>query len=224
MNSESSQNVIDYVYLRDYSKVVFFYPLFFTSLVLFIMEIVAQDQIRWLGFFWVIIFFMNLFVIAFDVSSSKFFVIILLITAIVLVILFMVVPNVEVSEFKVYTDYEATIFMTSNFYLSVTIVLGIILFIAFLNTRINYWRIERNEAYHKQGLFHNADRYPIAALRMKKDISDVFEFFLLRAGSITLNFGKKDIFHLNTILNINKKAHMLDYLLNLIKVEIDDLG
>ena len=71
MSEKNSITSVDYVYLRDYSKVVFFYPLFIISLILWIVELVIQGEVRWLGLFWLIIFFMNLFVIAFDVSWQR---------------------------------------------------------------------------------------------------------------------------------------------------------
>ena len=91
----------------------------------------------------------------------------------------------------------------------------LILFFVWLAALFDYWLVERNELYHKKGIFAAAERYPVKSLRLKKEIPDVFEFFILRAGSITLMPGRADeVIALNTVLNVNKKAEQIDYLLS----------
>ena len=64
---------------------------------------------------------------------------------------------------------------------------------------------------------------PTKSLRILKEIPDVFEFFILRAGSITLMPGHGDVIPLNTVLNINKKQKQIDYLLSHVSIETDEL-
>ena len=113
--------------------------------------------------------------------------------------------------------------MSTEFYLSIAIILGLSLFIAWIGTRFNYWRLERNEAYHKTGLFVTATRYPVKGLRIKKEIPDVFEFFLLRAGSIILYLSRDESAHLHTIINIDKKAKQIDALLSELEVDVEEI-
>ena len=61
------------VYLRNYSKVIFFYPLFIASFILFLIQVIIGIEEPGLGAIWITIFFANLFVIAFDTSSTKSF-------------------------------------------------------------------------------------------------------------------------------------------------------
>jgi len=81
--------------------------------------------------------------------------------------------------------------------------------------------MERNEVIHKKGIFISAERYPTKSLRIKKEIPDIFEFFLLRSGSIHLFLGNEEVVYLDTVLNINKKAKQLDYLLSDIEIEVE---
>mgnify|MGYP006283141385 CR=1 FL=1 len=221
--TDKSPKSVQEVFLRDYSKVIFFYPLFFISLILWIIELIVQGSITWLAYFWLVMFFMNLFVIAFDVSSTKFFLIILIIAVIVILLIFVILPYAGQSIFDALSGTELGIVLPASFYFAVMIILAIILGIVLINSRLNYWKIERNEAYHKRGIFTTAERYPVKSLRIQKSINDVFEFFLLRAGDISLMFSKSEIFHLHTILNINKRSNELDYLLSHMHVEIDEL-
>ena len=60
-------------------------------------------------------------------------------------------------------------------------------------------------------------------MRINVDIPDVFELLMLRAGSVTLKFSMKEIFHLNTVININKKSKQIDFLMSHVEIEVDDL-
>jgi hypothetical protein len=111
--------------------------------------------------------------------------------------------------------------MSNQFYLSSTITLAFIILMAFIAPRFDYWKLERNEVIHKKGIFISATRYPTKGLRLKKEIPDIFEFFLLRSGSIQLFLGNQEVVYLDTILNINKKSKQIDYLLSYIEVEWD---
>jgi len=216
----SDQMSIDHVYLRSFSKIVFFYPLLILSFILWIIEFITASDIAWFGFLWIIMFFFNLFVISFDVSSSKFFILVLIISIITIIILFLIVPNVEISSNWI---SDANITMSTEFYLAVTIVLALVILLAFISAGIEYWKVERNEVYHKKGIFTSADRYPTKDLNLKKEIPDAFEFLLLGAGSVTLIFKGSLVFHIDTIPRINKRAKELDYLLSHMRVEIDNV-
>ena len=206
------------VYLRNYSKVIFFYPLFIASFILYLIQTIIGIEEPGLGAIWITIFFANLFVIAFDTSSTKFFIILLVIIILIFIFAFVFHPGNVISQIL---SFEITITMSSQFYLVSTIILGLIFIIAWIATRFDYWKVERNEVIHKKGIFVSVDRYPTKSLRIKKEIADIFEFALLRVGRIQLFFGGQDVIHLNTIININKKAKQLDYLLSNIEVEVE---
>lgn len=214
---------VEEVILRTFPKVIFFYPLFFTSMVLWIIQYIMGLPVNALAYFWLGVFFVNLFVIAFDFSSTKFFVLILGIVVFVLLLIFLIIPAVQ-TEMSEIPSIVFNVGLRAEFYMASTIILGIILGFVILGAYFDYWKVERNEIYHKSGLFSQAERYPVKSLRIKKDIPDIFEFIALRAGSITLMPGKDEIIHLNTVLNINKKAEQIDYLLSHMHVEVDELG
>jgi hypothetical protein len=178
--------------------------------------------IGWLGVFWFIMFFTNLFVVSFDVSSTKFFVLILIVVVGILLVIFLVLPNIALPTPTPGDGLNPG--LITGFYLVMTLIFLLILGLVFIGARINYYKLERNEIYHKSGVFSAAQRYPVKSLRIKKEITDVFEFFVLRAGSITLMPGKADeVIHLPTVLNINRREKEIDYLLSHIGVEPDEL-
>jgi hypothetical protein len=209
------------VVLRSYPKVIFFWPLFFTSLVLWPIQFALGAPAQWLGALWMVVLFCNLFVVAFDFSSSKFFILILAIVILILVAIFFIIPNYTGPTIS---EIEFNLGITAQFYMTFTIILGIVLLFILIDAYFDYWKVERNEIYHKKGIFAAAERYPVKSLRIKKTIPDVFEFFILRAGTIVLLPGRADeIITLATVLNVNKKSEQIDYLLSHISVEPDEI-
>lgn len=208
------------IYLRSYPKIIFFWPLLLVSFFWWILQLFGDKPIGWLGTAWMIVFFINLFITAFDFSSTKFFVMVLAIVVVLLLVAFLVIPNIAVNIR--FGDFNLG--LTEGFYLTTTLILAIILGFVILSSRFDYWKLERNEIYHKSGIFSSAERYPVKSLRLKKEIPDVFEYFLLRAGSLTLLPGRADeVIHLPTVLNINKKEEHIDWLLSHVSVEPDEV-
>lgn len=208
------------IYLRSYPKIIFFWPLLITSFVLWMIQALGDEPNSVLGYIWFIVFFVNIFVTAFDFSSTKFFVLILAIVIIILVLVFLVLPNFAVDLGVI----QLNLGLPFAFYMIMTIILVLILGIVIISTRFEYYKVERNEIYHKMGIFSSAERFPVKSLRFKKEIPDVFEFFMLRAGKLTIMPGKADeVMILNTVLNINKKQEQLDWLLSHVSVEPDEV-
>lgn len=206
------------VVLRSYPKIIFFWPLALVSLVMWLLQMLVPTPVAWYGNFWLAVFAINMFIIAFDFGSTKFFVLVLLAIVVILLIIFLV-PDLFAGASAVPFNPG----LTTEFYLVVFIIMAIILGLVVIGSRFDYWKIERNEIYHKAGLFSSAERLPTKSLRIKKEIPDVFEFFILRAGSITLMPGHGDVIHLPTVLNINKKQNQIDYLLSHVSIESDEL-
>ncbi|MFX1570427.1 MAG: hypothetical protein ACFFCV_18855 [Promethearchaeota archaeon] len=209
----------DEIFLRSYPKIIFFWPLLITSFVLWLIQAFTTPNAI-LGYVWFIVFFINIFVTAFDFSSTKFFVLILAIVIVLLIVVFLVLPNFTLDI----TGIQLDLALPWEFYMVMTLILAFILGIVIISTRFEYYKIERNEIHHKSGLFSSAERYPVKSLRFKKDIPDVFEFFMLRAGRLTIMPGKADeVMILNTVLNINKREKQLDWLLSHVSVEPDEI-
>ena len=215
---ETPSKPLTEIYLRSYPKVIFFWPMTLVSLVLWLLQMIYPTPLAVFGNIWLVVFFVNMFIVAFDFSSAKFFVLIMVAVVVVLLFVFLV-PGM----FAVTPGDEFNPGITAEFYLVTTIIMAFILGLVILSSRFDYWKIERNEIYHKSGIFSSAERMPTKSLRIKKEITDVFEFFILRAGSITLMPGHGDVINLPTVLNINKKQKQIDYLLSHVSIEPDEL-
>ena len=217
------KKAVNVVILRSYPKAILFYPLMILTFVAWPIQsaLTAQGTSgAVLGYVWFIFFFSNLFMIAFDFSSTKFFVLIMAIVIVVLVLLFLVVPSIPAISLS---GLAIDLNLPYGFYMVMALVLLFILGFVVISCQFNYFKVERNEIYHKSGIFSTAERIPTKSLRLKKEIPDVFEFFVLRAGSITLMPGHGEVIHLRTVLNINNKQDKIDEMLSHIHVEIDEL-
>jgi len=216
--SDKPTKPVSVVYLRSYPKVIFFWPMALFSLILWLLQMLYPEPIAIFGNIWLIVFFINMFIVAFDFSSTKFFVLILVAVVVILLLVFLV-PEM----FATLPGGSFNPGLTAEFYVVVTIIMAFVLGLVVLGSRFDYWKVERNEIYHKSGIFSSAERIPTKSLRILKEIPDVFEFFILRAGSITLMPGHGDVIPLPTVLNINKKQKQIDYLLSHISIEPDEL-
>jgi len=210
----------DEIVLRSFPKAIFFSPLFVISIIFWIIQAFLPDLNPWLGAIWLIIFFSNFFVTSLDFPSAKFLIIILGILIVVLLLIFLgLFPSLE--EVGIIGE-NLHLGLPPEFYMIMTIILGLILGLVVLTSRFDYYCIERNEIIHKKGIFStNIERFPVRGLRIKKDIPDLFEYLMFRAGSLTLIIAKGSVVHLNTVLNVKKKVEQIDFLLSSLHVMME---
>ncbi|MGV9173408.1 MAG: hypothetical protein ACOC44_18840 [Promethearchaeia archaeon] len=208
------------VILRSYPKVIFFFPLLFTSLALWVLQNLLPQYDLQFGWFWMIVFFCNLFVIAFDTGSTRLFVIVLIII-LGFIIAWFIINSLDLGDFTV--DAETFDFgFTTAFYMVMTFILLGVLGFAVIEAQFHYWRIEKNEMLYKTGILGDTKRYPTAKLTYDKEIEDVFEYLTLRAGKFIIHPKTGESVELRTVLNVNKKAEKLDTMLNQIRVRVID--
>ena len=120
--SEKKEKPVDEVYIRSYPKVIFMYPLLITSFVLWLLQMLVPTPVAWYGNIWLIVFFINMFIVAFDFSSTKFFVLILVVVVVVLLLVFLV-P-------EMFAGLGGGTFnpgLTAEFYVVVTIIMAFVL-------------------------------------------------------------------------------------------------
>lgn len=214
-NSVESKSII----LRRYPKVIFFYPLFIISIILCCIQYYFDVSTNILGYIWIIILFLNLFVVAFETNSTRLFVAVVIIILSIIIFFYVILPYLNIDLRALFLG-TLDLSLTTEFYLVVTIILGFILFFVWFEERFEYWKIEKNEVYHKKGFLANLKRFPTANLEYTKEITDVFEYIALRAGKITLIINDKTAFTLDTVVNVNKKIKELDELLSQFRVKV----
>ncbi|OLS15381.1 MAG: hypothetical protein RBG13Loki_1012 [Promethearchaeota archaeon CR_4] len=221
------------VVLRDLSKGIFLYPLAIYSLISAIIEYFGEKSSNpadilpseaWihsnvLSLIWVVMFFANIFVVSFDVSTGKFLILILAITLIGLIVVFLI--HYEIIQIgSIGNLFNFNLEIRTHFYLMTALILGVIVLLTLVAGLFRYVRIEANEVLVK-GILGDVKRFPTTKLHYDKKIIDVFEFMALRAGTIILHIlGAGEPVELHTVPNVNKKAEQMDALLSVLKISL----
>jgi len=206
------------IIIRSYSKAIFLLPTLLVSIMGWIIQAIFHDTLLWLELVWTFVFIANLFVVCFDFSSSKFVILMLSAALSCFILYFTAFPLIFNEKFFT-RDFKLILGFTSHFYIIITGILTLFILVAITISFFDYYIIERNELLHRKGIFTMVERWTLTNLRFVKEIPDIFEFIMFRAGTIKFYPTKTDVIILPTVLNINKKATQLDYILSKVKVD-----
>lgn len=175
-----SEDVPLKVRIRSLPKVIFFYPTWIFSLVCALV-MSADASAHWPGLVWMAIFAFNLFVIAFDFTEERTLIFALGTIALVLTLV-LVGALSDVMGFL--TSLKPH--MDATFYWMTFTVFGLIFFVAFVGSRLDYWEIQPNEIINRTGIFRRMRRFSTESVRWDKIIPDVMERIMLGTGTIIL--------------------------------------
>lgn len=221
--------------MRSYPKVVYLYLTWLAALVIGILhpEAIAGEfkdgeagisysaeavgKALLLGRIWFLTFVVNILVIAFEFSRLRS-------VALAGVVAAIVFAGVHFGFLNPILDFFGglNLFMSKGFYYTFAGVFAVIYLLVFINTRFSYWEIQPNEIVHHHGFLGDIHRYPTRGLRMRKEISDVFEYILLRSGTLVLTpEGVERPILLENVIGLNKVEDKIQRLLGTLKVRID---
>jgi len=221
-----------HVIVRSYPKVVYLYLTWLASLVCGVMhpEAEAMDAsgtiqfdgddiglVHTLGRIWIWIFVFNILVISFEFSRIRS-----------VAIVFLVFALGFAGQYFGFLDPVLgflgglELIMNKAFYYTMAAIYTLIYLLVFINTRFNYWEIQPNEILHHHGFLGDVHRYPTRGLRMRKEITDVLEYVLLRAGTLVLDpHGEERPKVLENVINLNRVEDKIQRLLGTLKVRLD---
>jgi hypothetical protein len=180
--SEASEYLNKPLRVRIHSlpKVIFFYPVWLFSIACAIFQ-AADPSAEWTGIAWVSLFALNLFVIAYDFTEERSIIAVL---GTVVLILGLILGGVLGDVFGFLASFKPR--MDATFYTMMSIIFGLVFFVAWVGSRLDYWEIEPNEVIHRYGLFRRMKRFSTESLRWDKLIPDVMERVMLGTGTIIL--------------------------------------
>ena len=213
------------IYLISYPKVVFFYPTFLASLVaggyMAATGGANQHGAELTAIIFLAIFALNLIVISFDfprtVSLTLFF--LLFGVAMGLVLLFRSYPDMLPAVTDALMRFRPL--ANATFYFTVSALFGLSFLFVLVGTRFDYWEVRPNELLHHSGLLSDLKRYSAPHMRIDKEINDVFEYLLLRAGTLTLHPSQESrAIVLENVLNISRKEYQITRMLGALQVQV----
>jgi len=220
-----------YVMLRSYPKAIFLWPIILVTVIAWLIQMLVIPYItilpeselnRTVAMVWIMVLFLSLVIVSFEFRSTATFIIIFVITIGLILVIILLLPVLDLNITEL-TNIEFELYLSTEFYGTLAIIFLFIYIMIILVNHFSYYKIERNEIYHKKSLFSGVIRFSTKNLRIKQEVTDVFEFFILRSGRVTLLLGDLEIAVLNNVLNVNKKVAQIDYLLSSIQVEEGEL-
>ncbi len=217
------------VFLVSYPKVVFLYPAFLMSIFCGIyLSFIMGDQPSDLSsretavsLIFLIVLGVNLVVLGFDfprtTSLTLFFVAATLILG--LVLLFTFQPELFGSLKSVLEALRPV--ANPTFYFFFAGMLGLIYMAVLISVNFDYWEVRPNELLHHHGVLSNLERFSAPNLRIEKEITDVFEYLLLRSGRLILTprEAPRPIV-LENVLFISKKEKAITRMLSALQVQV----
>lgn len=221
---------VDSVVLISYPKVVFLWPSFLAALIaatymLFAGEANAEAAempgTAVVGWMFLLVLSVNLVVLSFDFPRATSLVIFFIVVAVALAFWLIAVKFPTV--LPVVGDWISRIRPIANatFYWIFTIVLGLIYFAVWVDTRLDYWEVRPNELLHHHGILSDLERFPAPHLKIDKEISDIFEYLLLGAGRLILHpSNERRAIVLENVLWISGKEKAITRMLGALQVEV----
>lgn len=212
------------IYLVSYPKVVFLYPTFIWAIVSGLYMAIAQrveTDTHILSIIFLAIFGLNLVIFAFDFPRTTSLTLFFALAAVVLGILLFfrfnedILPQLQ----KLLASFQPQ--ANATFYFSIAAVLGLIYLAVLINVQFDYWEVTPNELLHHHGFLSNLERFSAPNLKIDKEITDVFEYALLRSGRLILHPSTEPrAIVLENVTRINSKQEKLTRMLGALQVQV----
>ena len=216
------------VIIRPWPKVVFFYPTFICATLLWVISMfssgdasaAAEGGGAWMGNAFMLVFFLNLLVFAFDFSRIKSLTLLILVVAVVLGVLWADTKWEVVGGLKSMVE-TVNIQMNTWFYGAVSGIFAFVLLLVLINTRFNYFEVNHREILHHHGYLGDITRLPTQGLHLNKEIYDLLEYMLLRSGRlIFLPPGSPRAIVIDNVINVNRVETHIKDLLSVVAVRV----
>ncbi len=214
----------DKVVLRAYPKIALLYPTWIAAFVGAIVttmwpELDGAANAR-MALWFLVVTGLNLVVLSFDFPRTTSFTLFAFVVAIVLGALWL---NTKFDLLPFLSKWWQSLEPRANnqFYWVLVAFLGIIYACVFCVTRFDYWEVMPNELIHHHGVLGNVNRFPAPQLKLEKEITDVFEFMLLRSGRLLIHPStERRAIVLENVPNINRREDEIQALLRVLDVHV----
>jgi len=215
--SKTVQRVI----VRSLPEVVFLYPTLIAAALASLMTSQHWGSQSLWGNVFLIVFSLNLIVVAFDFPRTTSLTFFFLIVAIMLGAILLndrreFLPSLRDQTQKFHPSADP------QFYFIVAAVLTFIMIVVFIiHTWFDYWEVSSNELIHHHGVLGSLERLPSPGVKLDKEITDVFEYFLLGAGRLVITpSGEGRPIVLNNVPRIERVESQIKQVLGVTDVQI----
>ncbi len=209
---------IDRVVIRPLSSVIYFYPSMLAAVIAGLVmtwspATPAEPGIT--GLLFTLTFFFNLAVVAFDFTRLASVVIVM--AMVIVGLLSALYPQIWGA---IQSVLDQPMFMNATFYWFWAAGFAVILLAVLVKARFDYWEIRNNELLHHHGFLGDVERWPAPEMRITKEIKDVMEYALCRAGRLVLMPARESrAIVLDNVPFISRVEAKMQTLLNTLKVD-----
>jgi hypothetical protein len=212
---------VDRVVIRSLPEVVYLYPTMIAAALGSLMTWQGWGSGSLWGDVFLVVFGLNLIVVAFDFPRTTSLTLFFLVVAIILGAIMLndrkeFLPSLQNQTEKFHPSADA------QFYFIIAFVLALILVVVFIiHTWFDYWEVSSNELIHHHGVLGSLERLPSPGIKLDKDITDVFEYFLLGAGRLVITpTGEGRPIVLNNVPRIQRVESQIKQVLGVTDVQI----
>jgi hypothetical protein len=225
-DASGSETKPDRVFLVSYPKIMFLYPTVLTALfcaiVMWAKGNDTASEYAWIcGRVFLTVMTVNLVVISFDfprtTSLTWFFAVVALSIGgwAILVLNPGLAPRVVDLLLKIKPSANGA------FYIIFCVGMMLLYICVMVSRRFDYWEVRGNELLHHHGVLSDLERFSAPNLRIDKEINDVFEYLLLRAGRLVLHpSNERRAIVLENVFFINDKEERITKMLGALQVRI----
>lgn len=180
------EKIVERVIVRSLPEVVFLYPTMIAAALASLMTSQDWGSASLWGNVFLIVFGINLIVVAFDFPRTTSLTFFFLIIAIILGAIMLndrreFLPSLRNQTHKLHPAADP------QFYFIIAAILAFIMVVVFIiHTWFDYWEVSSNELIHHHGVLGSLERLPSPGIKLDKEITDVFEYFLLGAGQLVI--------------------------------------
>jgi hypothetical protein len=226
----SGKAVLDRIIIRPFPKVVLLWPIMVVSLLFFVLgseygearKPLVDPSI--LGWWWMVVFFLNLMVHTFDFGRANLIAVVALLGAVLLGLWVWDLQTEAAIYGNIYNFFgEQELTMHANTYAMIAGVLAVLMLMAFITTRFNYWVLSPNQLTHKHGILGDERHYSTLNMAVEKEIPDVFEFILFGSGRLIFKPGvgaeSNKSLVVDNVFRVNKLEQRVREFLGVIRVD-----
>lgn len=219
------------IYLISYPKIVFLYPTFLIAIVVALFMSIAGDSAQIGGnrehmaevmsLIFLGVFGLNLTVLAFDFPRTTSLTLFFLGAAIFMGIWMFLRFNPDVVPTITSFLKELRPWANAQMYWLFSTILALIFIGVAISVRFDYWEVKGNELLHHHGFLSDLERFAAPNLKIDKEISDIFEYILLRSGRLVLHpRNEPRAIVLDNVPFISRKEKQITRMLGALQVQV----
>jgi len=107
-----------------------------------------------------------------------------------------------------------------QFYWAFFCMMGLIYALVWIVAHFDYWEVRPNELLHHHGVLSGLERFSAPHMTIEKEITDVFEYLLLRSGRLILQPSNERPIILDNVLFIERKELTITRMLGALQVQV----